>query len=150
MSSVEKVSCFPNEGTPEFIPGTPVDGDIVRVVGTQDYSRYYAGIVVAPTPHTLDGADWREYAYGVLGSIAAPSGTDDQKAAAGLTRYGQILKDGRAATDAVVIGAFDQYDNANTFRKDKVTIFLGVLNGTDPIIVTDAEFTAIIGNWPVA
>lgn len=127
-------------------PGqSPVDGDYVT-----DGSKTWP--YTAPTSATVytvfDGASWREYAYGVLGAIAAPSGTDAEKAAAGFARYGQIIKDGRASTEPTVFGALDQYDDASRFRKDKVTIFLGVLNGTDPKIVTDAELAAIIGNWP--
>ena len=100
-----------------------------------------------PVAVVLDGAEWREYAYRQLGAILAPAGDDAQKDAAGLTRYGGILKDGRASTDDTVIAAFDQYDDASRFRQDKVTIFLSVLLIAG--ILTQAEFDAIINNWPV-
>lgn len=40
--AIERVTCFPNEGTPEVIPGDPQQGDIIRIVGTQNYQRYKA------------------------------------------------------------------------------------------------------------
>lgn len=45
---MEKVSCFPNEGTPEVLAGPIVDGDIVRV-GTA-YFRYKATSNPQPVP----------------------------------------------------------------------------------------------------
>jgi len=107
-----------------------------------------------PTPITtpkqdivFDSADWKEYAYGILGTIAAPTGTIDEKLQAGLRRYGKILKDARASTDDGTIAALDQYGDASNFRKDKVAVFLGILNA-DGKIVTDLELGAIITYWP--
>lgn len=98
-------------------------------------------------PVVFDGADWREYAYGVLGTIAMPQGTVEQKMSAGMVRYGAILKAARASTDNGVIAALDQYDDATNFRKDKVMIFLSFLNNNGKI-VTDAEIAGIAVNWP--
>ena len=36
---IERVTCFPNEGTPEVVPGDPQAGDIVRIDG-KIYQRY--------------------------------------------------------------------------------------------------------------
>lgn len=44
---IERVSCFPNEGTPEVIPGEPQDGDIVRINGSV-YQRYKAPVEAPP------------------------------------------------------------------------------------------------------
>lgn len=94
----------------------------------------------AIAPLVLDGADWREYAYGVLGS---------GNAATGLARYGAILKGARASTDDSVVAALDQYANATNFRKEKVAIFLQVLVA-DGEIVTPTEYAAILASWPEA
>lgn len=100
----------------------------------------------APVPRVLNGADWKDYAYGVLGALVAPAGTDQEKALAGLRRYGAILKAARASVDDGVVGALDQYDDAVNFRKDKVEMFLAVLMGAG--IVTLTEYNAIADNWP--
>lgn len=114
------------------------------VANVQDLGAAPAAVT---SPVVFDGADWREYCYAQLGAIVAPSCTNAEKEAAGLARYGEILKNVRASKVPAVIGAFDQYDNSPAFRKDRVTVFLGVLNSTDPKIVTDAELAAIVGNW---
>lgn len=101
-------------------------------------------------PVVFNGADWREYAYRKLGEVALPAGTPAQQDMAGLVRYGGILKAARASTDDGVIAALDQYDDATNFRKEKVLVFLGLLNSTDPKIVTDAEFADIMTYWPNA
>lgn len=98
-------------------------------------------------PIIFDSADWKAYAYGVLGAIAAPEGTDQEKLLAGMARYGAILKAARASTDNMVIAALDQYDTEKYFRKDKVLRFLGVLN-VNGDIVTDAELAAFNVQWP--
>jgi len=100
-------------------------------------------------PLVFDSADWKGYAYSVLGAIALPLGTTDEKLAAGMRRYGAILKAARASTDDGTIAALDQYDDATNFRKDKVSIFLMFLNA-DGQIVTNTELAAIIGGWPEA
>jgi len=98
-------------------------------------------------PVTFDSADWKGYAYAVLGTIALPLGSTDEKLEAGMRRYGAILKAVRASTDDGTIAALDQYDDATNFRKDKVSISLTFLNA-DGEIVTTAELQAIIGGWP--
>ncbi len=107
----------------------------------------------APEPESVvfQSADWKEYAYGVLGAIAAPEETDPQAILlAGLTRYGGIIKAARASDADAVVGALDQYDDATNFRKDKVSIFLGVLAAPGVEIVTPTEYAAIVASWPEA
>lgn len=102
----------------------------------------------ATRPVVFDSADWKAYAYGVLGTIAEPNGTTEEKLLAGMDRYGEILKGARASTTNRVIAALDQYEGATNFRKDKVEIFLGALTADG--IVTPTEFGAILDNWPTA
>jgi hypothetical protein len=99
-------------------------------------------------PVVFDSADWKGYAYRVLGTLALPNGTNDEKDLAGLTRYGGIIKAARASDADAVVGALDQYDDATNFRKDKVTVFLGVLVTAG--IVTAEEYAAILASWPEA
>lgn len=66
MITIERVSCFPNEGDPEVIPGEPQDGDLVRAASddgaTVVYQRYSrpqiqpesADPVPAPQPTKAD------------------------------------------------------------------------------------------------
>lgn len=107
----------------------------------------WADLDVTTSPLVFDSADWKGYAYSVLGAIALPAGTADEKLAAGMRRYGAILKDARASTDDGTIAALDQYDDATNFRKDKVSIFLSFLYA-DGAIVTTQELQAIVGGWP--
>ena len=146
------VARFDDQNTTIVLGAAALPGDFVLGKYLWINSAYVVNpehIPYAPPPPVavvLDGAEWREYAYRQLGAILAPAGDDAQKDAAGLTRYGGILKDGRASTDDTVIAAFDQYDDASRFRQDKVTIFLTVLLIAG--ILTQAEFDAIINNWP--
>lgn len=94
----------------------------------------------------FDKADFKEYAYGVLGTIALPNGTAQQKLEAGLARFGAIIMAADASTDASVFAAYDQYKDANSYRKEKVSVFLGIL--VTATIVTNTEYAAIISNWP--
>lgn len=40
MSNLERVTCFPQDGTPQVIPGQPQYMDIVRVIGTGKYYHF--------------------------------------------------------------------------------------------------------------
>jgi hypothetical protein len=135
--------CLGAEGWIE-VPDDKVHGATANADGTFTNPPAHSD---TPVPVVFDSADWKAYAYGVLGAIAAPNGTQMQKLQAGMRRYGAILKAARASTDEGTIAALDQYDDATNYRQDKVQVFLGFLNA-DAKIVTDTEFAAIIGNWP--
>jgi hypothetical protein len=146
MTTIVKI----DRETGEVIPGEPQAGDYVRITNGATVSEHEytpPQPPAAPAPRVFDSADWKGYAYLVLGTIAAPSGTTDEKLAAGMRRYGAILKAARASEDEGTIAALDQYDDATNFRKDKVSIFLSFLNA-DGEIVTDAELAGIVGGWP--
>ena len=62
MTTIEKVSCFPNEGTPEVIAGNPAQGDLVRITTTTGaviYKRYTPPQppVIADAPVNTSKAD---------------------------------------------------------------------------------------------
>ncbi len=140
----------PVEGTDyEVLEGEPAPGDFIRVRngGDEMFTVQPEPLLTAAVSVTFDSSDWKAYAYGVLGHIAAPEGSDQEKLVAGMRRYGAILKAARASADDGTIAALDQYDTERTFRKDQVEIFLTFLN-EDGEIVTDAELVAIVGGWP--
>lgn len=59
--SIVKVSCFPNQGTPEVIQGTPQDGDIVRITGSNGsvvYERFTSAVASQPAPLRWDALDF--------------------------------------------------------------------------------------------
>lgn len=143
---------FPNITGWFVVADYAANGDIVNVDGSitkpdlppQDV-RY----------KTLDAAEWRDFAYVVLGNLQPvdiPDDATDEEAAqlvllAGLRRYGAILKAARASDDEGVIAALDQYDIAENFQKDRVLLFLGALE--DAQIVEALETIAIASNWPL-
>jgi len=94
----------------------------------------------------FDKADFKEYCYGVLGAMALPNGTAQQKLEAGLARFGEIIMAADASTNPSVFAAFDQYSDATSYRKDRVSLFLSVL--VNASIVTAQEYTAVTDNWP--
>lgn len=57
--AIERVTCFPNEGTPEVIPGDPQQGDIIRIVGTQNYQRYKEPRSFPPPVKSWDAYDFK-------------------------------------------------------------------------------------------
>ncbi len=73
---MERVSCFPNEGDPEVIPGEPVDGDIIRVTtgDTVLYQRYTAPVETpppAPAPVSLTKAQFLDLYAANDGNVQA-------------------------------------------------------------------------------
>lgn len=61
MTEIVKVSCFPNEGTPEVIEGSPSAGDIVRITtpaGAVIYERY-----TPPSMPGMPAKSWDAYDF---------------------------------------------------------------------------------------
>lgn len=62
MTSIVKVSCFPNEGTPEVIDGSPAAGDLVRITtptGAVIYERYTPPSDPVAAPLSWDAYDFK-------------------------------------------------------------------------------------------
>lgn len=58
MTSIVKVSCFPNEGTPVVVDGDPAAGDIVRITtntGAVVYQRF------SPPPAQVKAPDTQSF-----------------------------------------------------------------------------------------
>lgn len=61
MTEIVKVSCFPNEGTPEVIDGSPSAGDLVRITtptGAVIYERY-----TPPSAPETPAKSWDAYDF---------------------------------------------------------------------------------------
>lgn len=69
--ALEKVSCFPNDGDPQVIAGDPQHGDIVRVVGTQDYHRHAIMPAKVLQPISMTRKQLRKHVVAVFGGNGA-------------------------------------------------------------------------------
>ena len=90
------------------------------------------------TPIVFDKVAFKDYCYSKLGATTLE----------GLTRYGEIIQACRTSTAPAVVAAFDQYEDAQSYRKDRVELFLTVL--VSATILEQSEFDAVIDSWPVA
>jgi hypothetical protein len=90
------------------------------------------------TPVVFDKVGFKDYCYGKLGATTIE----------GLTRYGEIIQACRTSTVPAVVAAFDQYEDAQTYRKDRVELFLTVL--VSATILEQSEYDAVINGWPTA
>lgn len=134
---MEKVSCFPNEGTPEVLPGPIADGDIVRE-GTA-YFRYKAPREIIPAPRVLSKTAFQDYAITQLGNGLT-----------GMARFTTIMDATRDSTNAAVRFAFSRYEAAQTFEKENTATLTAVMAADSTTgHLTDAERAAILDNWPV-
>lgn len=135
---MEKVSCFPHEGTPVVLDGPIVDGDLVRVGTT--YFRYKAPRDPQPVPLVLSKTAFQDYAVSQLGNGLT-----------GMARFTTIMDATRDSTNAAVRFAFARYEAAQTFEKENTSTLTAVMAADSTTgHLTDAERDAIIGNWPAA
>ncbi len=93
---------------------------------------------------TYTKAQFKEFCYGVLGTMAAPSGTADEKLAAGLAALGAINKALHASTEDAIYQVADEYDKADTFDKAKTVKLLGLLV---PGIISAGQLNALSAAW---
>jgi len=124
-----------------------VAGDVCRINGKIEQIWSPPAPLPEPAPVVFNSADWQEYAYGVLGTLAVPNGSFQEKLESGLERYGEIILAARNSVAPKTVASYEQYRRAENFRLDKVTLFLQVLVA-DGQIVTPTEYTAIIASWP--
>jgi hypothetical protein len=135
---MEKVLCFPNEGTPVVLAGPIEQGDIVRV-GTS-YFRYKAPREIAPTPRVLSKTAFQDYAVGQLGGIPT-----------GMARFTEIMDATRDSPSGAVRFAFARYEAAVTFEKENTAALTAIMAAdSNAGHITADERTAIIENWPNA
>lgn len=139
---IEKVSCFPNEGSPSVIPGDPQDGDLVRVtVGSSVvYQRYAAPAAYVPKPRTLSKTAFQDYAVSQLGGGLT-----------GMGRFTAVMDATRDSASGAVRFAFARYEAAQTFEKANTETLTAVMVADSTTgHLTESERTAILDNWPTA
>ncbi|MGE3333613.1 MAG: hypothetical protein AB7I36_08215 [Rhodospirillaceae bacterium] len=155
---IEKVSCFPHEGSPEVIPGSPADGDLVRITSAAGvaYQHYTApSDPPPPQPRDLTFGQFQDLCYnaedgGALGRVAAPEGTLEEQEMAGMWRYGEIeLAVEAAASTPLGRSVFTRYQGgmSSGFVYNKAVSLLVVLVGME--ILSADELDAVIAAWPV-
>lgn len=139
---IEKVSCFPNEGTPEVIPGDPQAGDLVRIT-TNTRAEIFERFTPpppppAPLPRILSKTAFQDYAVSQLGG-----GLN------GMARFTEIMDATRDSSSGAARFAFARYEAAQTFEKDNTETLTAVMAAdTTAGHLTAAERTSIIENWP--
>lgn len=137
MTTIVKVSCFPNEGTPQVIAGDPQQGDIVRITtggGAVIYERYTPPAPPpVPQPKILSWGDLASYLIGLLGGGAT-----------GRAALGAIIASCQAGTNNDKFFAV-YFQGQTTFTKAE---FTGVLADVATGIVTNGQKTAVANNWP--
>jgi len=107
----------------------------------------YTAPLTVTMPRVLDSSGWMEHAFKSLGKVALPNGTDAQKRAAGVARYGAIVKAVRASEVDAHAGADEAYQNAmrrGRFTKTGVGEYLTLISS----LLVEGELTEIIGTWP--
>lgn len=141
MTEIVKVSCFPNDGDPEVIPGAPQAGDLVRITtdtGAQIYERYSPPQPQAVAPRVLSKTAFQDYAVSQLGGGLT-----------GMARFTAIMDATRDSASGAVRFAFARYEAAATLEKSNTATLTSVMAAdTTTGHLTDDERTAIIGNWP--
>lgn len=142
MTEIVKVSCFPNEGTPEVIDGTPSQGDIVRITtntGAVIYERYTPPAEPpAAKPRVLSKTSFQDYAVSQLGGGAT-----------GMARFTTIMDATRDSVSGAVRFAYARYEAAQTFEKENTSALTSIMAADSQVghITTD-ERAAIVANWP--
>lgn len=142
MTEVVKVSCFPNDGTPEVIEGSPVLGDIVRITTTTGaviYETYTPPPTPGPRPPSvLSKTAFQDYAVTQLGGGLT-----------GMGRFTEIMDATKNSSAGAVRFAYSRYEAANTFEKENTSQLTAVMaaDNTEGHL-TEQERTAILDNWP--
>lgn len=126
---IERVSCFPNEGTPVVIPGEPADGDLVRVTNGSSviYQRYTVDPGNSPPSKRWDAFDFKSrftVAERKAIRLAAASNGDvedflDMLNTAGMT--GTLI----VADDKLLNGALDALTGAGILAAGRKAEILG-------------------------
>ena len=137
-TTIEKVSCFPNEGTPQVIPGDPQAGDIVRITtshGCEIYERYTPPAAPpGPQPTVLSWGALASYLIGLLGGGAT-----------GRAALGAIIKACQGSAQGADNFFAVYFTGQTTFTKAE---FTGVLADVATGVVTNGQKTAVANNWP--
>ena len=146
MTTIVKVSCFPNEGDPQVIAGNPQAGDIVRITtssGAVIYERYSPPQAPSnPIPRILSKTAFMDVCQVSFGGNGV-----------GRARFGAIIRACAVSPDDEVRFVYERFQGATTFDKDVVSQFLTLLISKDTALITppvsNAERAAMNSNWPM-
>ena len=144
MTEIVKVSCYPNEGTPQVIAGDPQAGDLVRITtasGAVIYERYTPPAdAPSPRPRVLSKTAFQDYAVSQLGGGAT-----------GMARFTEIMDATRDSSSGAVRFAFARYEAAVTFEKENTAALTSIMAADSQAgHIAGTERTAILYNWPTA
>src|SRR4051812_21854629 len=137
MTTIDKVTCFPNEGTPQIINGTPSQGDIVRITtinGSVIYERYTP--MPAPAAPAVVYKEVRKWEFATFASTAVGSNAT----------FGGIVKACRDSVDNAVIGAYELFKSQSTLTYNEASALLTLLVAKS--VVTAQQKTDILAAWP--
>ncbi len=156
MTTIEKVTCFPNDGTPQVIAGSPVTGDLVRITtasGAVVYERYTAPATYVPQPIILSKKACR---LRVITALMVANSSSNSVARARMQALRIQVDTLTVTTDAHrrAKGALEAWREDTEFSKIEFqTITNDIDGGTD---MSDNERDAILGTfagsaaWPEA
>lgn len=141
---IVKVSCFPNEGAPQVLPGDPDAGDIVRITtagGSVVYERFTPRPQPAsPSPRILSKTAFQDHAVAQLGGGLT-----------GMARFTEIMDSTRDSQSGAVRFAYARYQAALTLEKENTASLTAVMAAdTQTGHLTTDERAAILDNWPEA
>lgn len=140
---IVKVSCFPNEGAPQVLPGDPDAGDIVRITnGASVVYERFTPSPSAPTakPFIFSKTAFQDHAVAQLGGGLI-----------GMGRFTAVMDATRDSASGAVRFAYARYQAAQTFEKTNTASLTAVMAAdTQTGHLTTDERTAILDNWPEA
>ena len=143
MTEIVRVSCFPNEGTPEVLAGDPQLGDVVRITtanGAVIYERHTPPAAPPPPrPRVLSKTGFQDYVVSQIGGGAT-----------GMARFTEIMDATRDSSSGAVRYAFARYEAAQTFEKENTSALTSIMAAdSETGHLTAEERTAILDNWPL-
>ena len=151
MTEIVKVSCYPNEGTPQVIAGDPQAGDLVRIT-TSSGAVIYERFTPAPSPPgtrplVLSATGFMDAA--IVGIRTANSSTQSAAEA----RFQEIIEGAKNFAGSTEIAkriryVHERYAKATTFNKAVVVGMLALFRAAGVASITVNEENGIIAAWP--
>jgi len=153
MTEIVKVSCYPNEGTPQVIAGDPQAGDLVRIT-TASGAVIYERFTPAPSPPgtrplVLSATGFMDAA--IAGLRTANGSTQ----AAAEARFQEIIEGANNFAGSTEIAkriryVHERYAKATTFNKAVVVGMLALFRSAGVASLTADEETGMLAAWPEA
>ncbi len=153
MTEIVKVSCYPNEGTPQVIAGDPQAGDLVRITtasGAVIYERF------TPAPSSPGTRPLVLSATGFMdAAIAGLRTANGSTQAAAEARFQEIIEGANNFAGSTEIAkriryVHERYAKATTFNKAVVVGMLALFRSAGVASLTADEETGMLAAWPEA